>query len=68
MAAVSECFSVGSIVSCVTCYKKEIEGEVLAFDFQTKMLVLSILFHHEIIYKFFNISRPVCIVYMFTVQ
>ncbi|CAH0390670.1 unnamed protein product [Bemisia tabaci] len=40
MAAVSECFSVGSTVSCVTCYKKEIEGEVLAFDFQSKMLVL----------------------------
>lgn len=43
MAGVNECFSIGSIVSCKTCYNKEIEGEVLAFDPQTKMLILSIL-------------------------
>ncbi|CAB3369924.1 Hypothetical predicted protein [Cloeon dipterum] len=40
MAQVSECFTIGSIVSCVTCLNKELEGEVLAFDQQTKMLVL----------------------------
>nr|QBH72794.1 hypothetical protein [Franklinothrips vespiformis] len=40
MAGVSECFSIGSIVACKTCYQKEIEGEVLAFDPQTKMLIL----------------------------
>jgi len=40
MAGVNECFSIGSIVSCKTCYNKEIEGEVLAFDPQTKMLIL----------------------------
>ena len=44
MAGVSECFSIGSIVACKTCFSKEIEGEVLAFDPQTKMLILSILF------------------------
>ena len=44
MAQVSECFTIGSVVSCVTCLNKELEGEVLAFDQQTKMLILSILF------------------------
>ena len=44
MAAVSDCFSIGSIVSCTTCFNKNIEGEVLAFDPPTKMLILSILF------------------------
>nr|CAG4641274.1 EOG090X0FOW [Eulimnadia texana] len=33
-------FSVGSIVSCRTCYNEEIEGEVLAYDVRTKMLIL----------------------------
>jgi len=40
MAGVSDCFGIGSIVACKTCYNKEIEGEVLAFDPQTKMLIL----------------------------
>ncbi|KAK2578637.1 hypothetical protein KPH14_012129 [Odynerus spinipes] len=40
MAGVSDCFSIGSTVACKTCYNKEIEGEVLAFDPQTKMLIL----------------------------
>ncbi|KAG8236131.1 hypothetical protein J437_LFUL001609 [Ladona fulva] len=40
MAGVNECFSIGSVVACKTCYNKEIEGEVLAFDPQTKMLIL----------------------------
>lgn len=43
MAAVSDFFSLGSIVWCRTCYNKEVEGEVLAFDPQTKILILSIL-------------------------
>lgn len=43
MAAVSDCFSIGSIVACTTCFHKTIEGEVLAFDPLTKMLILSIL-------------------------
>lgn len=43
MAGVSDYFSIGSTVACKTCYEKEIEGEVLAFDQQTKMLILSIL-------------------------
>lgn len=47
MAGVSECFSIGSIVACKTCFSKEIEGEVLAFDPQTKMLILSILYENK---------------------
>lgn len=41
MAGVSECFSIGSIVACTTCFKQNIEGEVVAFDPSTKMLILS---------------------------
>ncbi|XP_022114112.1 protein LSM12 homolog [Pieris rapae] len=37
---VSDCFTIGSIVSTRTCYNEHIEGEVLAFDPQTKMLIL----------------------------
>lgn len=40
MAGMSEYFGIGSIVVCKTCYNKDIEGEVLAFDPQTKMLIL----------------------------
>lgn len=40
MAAVSEIFSLGSIVWCRTCYDTEIEGEVLAFEPQNKILIL----------------------------
>lgn len=47
MAAVSDCFSIGSIVACTTCFMKNIEGEVLAFDSQTKMLILSILLQNH---------------------
>ncbi|KAK0098240.1 hypothetical protein PV326_010139 [Microctonus aethiopoides] len=43
MAGVSDWFSIGSTVACKTCYNKEIEGEVLAFDPQTKMLILILL-------------------------
>lgn len=47
MAAVSECFSIGSTVACTTCFNQNIEGEVLAFDPLTKMLILSILFQQK---------------------
>lgn len=47
MAAVSDCFSIGSTVACTTCFMKNIEGEVLAFDSQTKMLILSILLQNN---------------------
>lgn len=40
MAAVSDCFTVGSTVACTTCFHNNIEGEVLAFDPETKMLIL----------------------------
>ncbi|XP_023166920.2 LSM12 homolog A isoform X2 [Drosophila hydei] len=38
--AVNDCFSIGSTVICTTCFKEEVEGEVLAFDHNTKMLIL----------------------------
>lgn len=37
---VQDCFSIGSTVACTTCYNQNYEGEVLAFDQQTKMLIL----------------------------
>jgi len=41
MAAVNDCFQLGSIVSCTTCFHDEVEGEVMGFDHNTKMLILS---------------------------
>ncbi|EDV92211.1 LSM12 homolog A [Drosophila grimshawi] len=38
--AVNDCFSIGSTVLCTNCFKEEVEGEVLAFDHNTKMLIL----------------------------
>ncbi|KAF6210710.1 hypothetical protein GE061_013817 [Apolygus lucorum] len=40
MAGVSDYFAIGSIVACKTCYNTIVEGEVQAFDPQTKMLIL----------------------------
>lgn len=39
-----EYFSVGSHVSCLTCLGQRLQGEVVAFDYQSKMLTLSILY------------------------
>lgn len=38
-----EYFSIGSHVACLTCLGQRLQGEVVAFDYQTKMLTLSIL-------------------------
>ncbi|XP_076866276.1 protein LSM12 homolog B [Brachyhypopomus gauderio] len=35
-----EYFSIGSHVSCLTCLGQRLQGEVIAFDYQTKMLTL----------------------------
>ncbi|XP_051894620.1 protein LSM12 homolog A [Pristis pectinata] len=40
MAAPGEYFSVGSQVSCLTCLGQQLHGEVVAFDYQSKMLTL----------------------------
>ncbi|XP_050441736.1 protein LSM12 homolog A [Adelges cooleyi] len=40
MAGVNECFSIGSVVMCTNCFDEEIEGEVLGFEPNTKMLIL----------------------------
>jgi len=38
---ITECmFTVGSLVSCVTCFDANIEGEVIAFDYTKRLLVL----------------------------
>ncbi|XP_030386538.1 LSM12 homolog A [Scaptodrosophila lebanonensis] len=37
---VNDCFTIGSTVLCTTCFNEEVEGEVLAFDQYTKMLIL----------------------------
>ncbi len=53
----TECmFTVGSIVSCLTCFDARIEGEVIAFDYSKKLLVLSMsyVFNHFIYYCFFR--------------
>jgi len=34
----TEYFQVGSVVSCTTCFGQKLQGEVMAFDRQTKML------------------------------
>ncbi|XP_064613779.1 protein LSM12-like [Liolophura sinensis] len=38
--AEGEYFSIGSTVSCITCYNQNIRGEVLAFDHGSKMLAI----------------------------
>lgn len=40
MATDLEFFNVGTTVTCRTCLDKEVEGEVLAFDSATRMLIL----------------------------
>ncbi|XP_068120426.1 protein LSM12 [Hyperolius riggenbachi] len=40
MAAPGECFSVGSHIACQTCENARLQGEVVAFDYQSKMLAL----------------------------
>ncbi|CAG2165655.1 unnamed protein product [Oppiella nova] len=38
---ITECmFTVGSLVSCLTCYDVRIDGEVIAFDYTKRLLVL----------------------------
>lgn len=41
MALQTDCFSVGSTVAVTTCYDESIEGQVMAFDLNTKLLILS---------------------------
>jgi len=38
--ATDEYFTVGSVVTCTTCLNNQVEGEVLAFDQHTKMLII----------------------------
>ncbi|XP_033929870.1 protein LSM12 homolog [Melopsittacus undulatus] len=40
MAAPGEFFSVGSLVSCRTCQEHRLQGEVVAFDYPSKMLAI----------------------------
>ena len=36
-------FNPGMIVACTTCHGQKVEGEVMAFDYQSKVIALSIL-------------------------
>lgn len=38
--------NVGSIVQCKTCYNENITGEVMAFEYDNKILVLSKLYEY----------------------
>ncbi|XP_045469037.1 protein LSM12 homolog isoform X2 [Harmonia axyridis] len=40
MAAITDCFTLGSVVWCRTCCNTEFEGEVLSFDSNSKILIL----------------------------
>lgn len=40
MAQEGEYFNIGSIVTCTTCYNQKLQGEVLAFDVDSKMLAI----------------------------
>ena len=44
MATGDPIFQVGMILGCTTCHGQKLQGEVMAFDYPTKMLALSILF------------------------
>ncbi|XP_054156757.1 protein LSM12-like [Oppia nitens] len=38
---ITDCmFTVGSIVSCLTCYDQRVDGEVIAFDYTKRLLIL----------------------------
>lgn len=37
----TDCFSIGSTVHVKTCYDEDYEGQVMAFDLTTKLLILS---------------------------
>lgn len=41
-------FSLGDIVHCTTCFNQTLEGEMMAFDPKTKMIILSILLQEEL--------------------
>ena len=45
MADDSDIIGIGSTVFCKNCFGEEITGEVIAFERQTKFLVLSILYY-----------------------
>ncbi|CRK87360.1 CLUMA_CG001162, isoform A [Clunio marinus] len=38
--AMQDCFSLGSTVEVTTCYDEKIQGQVMAFDLNTKVLIL----------------------------
>lgn len=44
MAESIDCFNIGSIVNCKTCFNDELQGEVLAYDSEINTILLSILF------------------------
>lgn len=48
MATDDNYFTVGMVVSCKTCHGQNVQGEVLAFDYNSKVLVISILSYYAL--------------------
>ena len=44
----------GTKVVCTTCFDEKIEGEVVAFDYGAKVLIISILFHLDEVFLMIN--------------
>ena len=38
-------FTPGMVISCTTCLDKKIEGEVIGYDYEEKIIAISILYN-----------------------
>lgn len=52
-----DCFTLGSIVSVKTMHDDLIEGQVMAFDLNTKLLILSKYFYEFHVMFIFSLAR-----------
>lgn len=67
MADDGDFIGIGSTVFCKNCFEEEITGEVIAFERQTKFLVLSILLFFQmnrIIVRRFRLPCRISLVYV----
>ena len=49
----------GTKVVCTTCFDEKIEGEVVAFDYGTKIVIISILFRFDELFLVRKMSQVV---------
>jgi len=49
----------GTKVVCTTCFDEKIEGEVVAFDYGTKIVIISILFRFDELFLVGKMSQVV---------